>query len=269
MRVLQNYKWDENLQYGVVMIDLDGTGSVEHFLQLTPIKTPLDAVMLMREKFLRKLDIECQLLLGLDENNKPVEGKLLTYGSKYGCIVFDRTPMAQYMVTSKCKKFIFIHNHLSGNVTPSQDDMQCVKLLCELGYLINKQIEDSIIVSVEKNRYYSMRNQNVFEQIDHETFLYLKQLQENAYKGREKLWDSPCECEMNSELMIDMTPEEAKALESIMQKMEKKKLTEMETEKDREVEVLKTEEEEKGQISQNVNENMVDFQEYNLKRKNR
>lgn len=224
MRLLQNFKWDENLQYGIVMIDMDGKGSVEHFLQLNPIKTPLDAVMLMRDKFLRKLDIECQLLLGLDENDKPVEGKLITYGSKYGCVVFDRTPMTQYMVASKCKKFIFIHNHLSGNITPSQDDMQCVRLLCELGYLINKQIEDSIIVSVEKNRYYSMRNQKVFEHIDNETFLYLKQIQENAGEGREKLWNSQCECEMDSEHTIEMTLEEAKVLDEIMRKMEAKRM---------------------------------------------
>ncbi len=225
MSLLQDFKWDENLQYGIVVIDMNGEGSAEHFLQLNPIKTPLDAIMLMRDKFLRKLDIECQMLLGLDENNKPVEGKLITYGSKYGCVVFDRTPMTQYMVASKCKKFIFIHNHLSGNVTPSQDDMQCVRLLCELGYLINKQIEDSIIVSVERNRYYSMRNEKVFEHIDNETFLYLKQLQENSCKGREKLWNSQCDCEMNSEYTIDITPEEARVLEVIMKKIEAKKLS--------------------------------------------
>lgn len=265
--MLQNFKWEENLQYGIVMIDMNGKGSVEHFLQLNPIKTPLDAIMLMRDKILRKLDVECQMLLGLDENDKPVEGKLITYGSKYGCVVFDRTPMAQYMVTSKCKKFIFIHNHLSGNVTPSQDDMQCVKLLCELGYLINKQIEDSIIVSVERNRYYSMRNHKVFEHIDNETFLYLKQIQENAYNGREKLWDSQCECEMDSEYMIDMTPEEAIALESIMQKMEKRKSEEKSRDKGNIVSDELEEMTSEVQKDETLNEKMVDFPMHNYKNK--
>lgn len=224
-KMIKGCEWEDGLQHGIVAIDFDGKKSVEYVTSLEPIKGPLDAVMLLRKKFLAGLDVECQLLLGLDDNDKPVEGKLLTYGSKYGCIVFDRTPMAQYMVSSKCKKFIFIHNHLSGNVTPSQDDLRCVGMLSELGYLINKQIEDSIIVSVERNRYYSMREEKVFERIDNDTFLHLKQMEEDYFHNRKSPWEGEKKeyKELDSDMAVTLTLEEAKLLEEIMKKIERKK----------------------------------------------
>ena len=54
---------------------------------------------------------------------------------------------------------IVVHNHPSGDPTPSQDDVAVTKRLVEAGELLGIQVLDHIIVG--DNRYVSFREQGL------------------------------------------------------------------------------------------------------------
>ena len=51
------------------------------------------------------------------------------------------------------KSIICIHNHPSGNITPSNEDRQFTKALCDAGKLMGVKVLDHIIIG--DNQHYS------------------------------------------------------------------------------------------------------------------
>lgn len=58
-------------------------------------------------------------------------------------------------VLSDAPRFIFVHNHPSGNVTPSKDDVITTQRLANAAKMLDIQMSDSIIIG--RNEYYSFR----------------------------------------------------------------------------------------------------------------
>lgn len=53
--------------------------------------------------------------------------------------------------------FVLVHNHPSGDVTPSKEDITVVKTITDLSKLMEITFDDNIIVG--RNRYYSFREE--------------------------------------------------------------------------------------------------------------
>lgn len=88
----------------------------------------------------------------LDNKKKVISNKLLFIGTLNQSIVHPREVFKEaYLVSAS--SFICIHNHPSGNVLPSGEDISITNKLKEIGMMMGIPLVDHIIIGLEK--YYS------------------------------------------------------------------------------------------------------------------
>ena len=90
--------------------------------------------------------------LYLDSKNQLIERKLLFMGTLNRSIVHPREIFKEAYLTS-ASKIICMHNHPSGDITPSSEDIFLTKNLIEIGKLQGISISDHIIMG--NDNYYS------------------------------------------------------------------------------------------------------------------
>ena len=90
--------------------------------------------------------------LYLDNRNKLIERKLLFMGTINRSIVHPREIFKEAYLTS-ASKIICMHNHPSGDITPSMEDVRLTKSLIEIGKIQGIDIADHIIMG--DDNYYS------------------------------------------------------------------------------------------------------------------
>lgn len=89
----------------------------------------------------------------LDASKKIILEKLLFIGTINQSIVHPREVFKEAYLCD-ATSIICIHNHPSGNVLPSKEDIKLTNKLIEIGSLFGISITDHIIIS--KNKYYSL-----------------------------------------------------------------------------------------------------------------
>ena len=67
------------------------------------------------------------------------------------------------LLRSKAACVILVHNHPSGNLSPSIEDLHTTRALCDAMHLIKLKVLDHLIVS--DNDYLSMRSQSQYQSI--------------------------------------------------------------------------------------------------------
>ncbi len=95
---------------------------------------------------------ECFYCLYLDQHKKLIEKKLLFKGTLNRSLIHPREVFKGAYLTSAAY-VICVHNHPSGNVIPSEEDVNITKALYEIGKLQGIPVIDHIIVG--NNNYYS------------------------------------------------------------------------------------------------------------------
>ena len=90
--------------------------------------------------------------LYLDNKNKLIERKLLFMGTINKSIVHPREIFKEAYLTS-ASKIICLHNHPSGDITPSLEDINLTRSLVTIGKLQGIMVTDHLIMS--DNNYYS------------------------------------------------------------------------------------------------------------------
>lgn len=97
---------------------------------------------------------ECFYCIYLDSSKKVLETKLIFMGTINESIIHPREIFKiAYQVSAT--SIICIHNHPSGNITPSKNDIVVTENLVKVGMLMGINIIDHIIIS--KNDYYSFK----------------------------------------------------------------------------------------------------------------
>lgn len=74
--------------------------------------------------------------------------------------VIDKRGIAQKVLMLNATSFILVHNHPSGDPTPSVIDISTAKTLSELGYLIGVTFKDMIILG--DGNYISLKQEGYF-----------------------------------------------------------------------------------------------------------
>ena len=74
--------------------------------------------------------------------------------------VIDRRGIAQKVLMLNATAFILVHNHPSGDSTPSVTDISAAKTLSELDYLIGVTFKDMIILG--DGNYISLKQEGYF-----------------------------------------------------------------------------------------------------------
>jgi DNA repair protein radc len=107
---------------------------------------------------MRHLTREQVLLLMMDSKNKLIKDMIISEGTVNTSIMPTREIMVQ-AVKFDAVNIILLHNHPSGDPTPSTEDIRVTKRLMEASNLIGISLMDHIIIG--DNRYISMKEQGI------------------------------------------------------------------------------------------------------------
>lgn len=121
------------------------------------IRSPADAAnLLMLEMSL--LEQEELRVIGLDTRNKIKFVETIYKGSLNSAIV-RIAEVLRRPVTTQCASIILVHNHPSGDPTPSPEDVRVTELVRESGSLLDIAVLDHIIIG--RNRFVSLKERGL------------------------------------------------------------------------------------------------------------
>ena len=95
------------------------------------------------------------LVAGLNTRNQTVREITVARGSLNECVVHPRE-VFRPLIAEAAAKVILVHNHPSGDPTPSPEDVALTKRLSEAGRLLGITVIDHVIVS--RNAYSSLQD---------------------------------------------------------------------------------------------------------------
>lgn len=101
---------------------------------------------------------ECFYCLYLDQHKKLIDKKLLFKGTLNRSLIHPRE-IFKWAYLSSAAYIICVHNHPSGNVIPSKEDINITASLHDIGKLQGIPVIDHVIVG--NNNYYSFYENNV------------------------------------------------------------------------------------------------------------
>ncbi len=101
---------------------------------------------------------ECFYCLYLDSQKKVIDERMLFKGTINRSLVHPREIFKEAYLLS-ASAIICIHNHPSGNVTPSIEDVELTNKLVDIGKLLGIQVLDHIIIG--NDNYYSFYENNL------------------------------------------------------------------------------------------------------------
>lgn len=108
---------------------------------------------------MRHLMREQVLLLMLDSKNKIIKDMIISEGTINASIMPTREVFVA-AVKYEAVNIILLHNHPSGDPTPSAEDIRVTKRIAEAGNLIGVALMDHLIIG--DNRYISLKEQGLF-----------------------------------------------------------------------------------------------------------
>ena len=118
------------------------------------IKSPDDAATIGKE-FMRihEEPEEYMYMICMNVKNKVIGVFEISHGTVNASLVSPRE-VFQKALLANAVSVIFLHNHPSGDCTPSREDIEVTKRLVEAGKILNIEVLDHIIVG---DRYASLK----------------------------------------------------------------------------------------------------------------
>lgn len=114
------------------------------------LSSPKDIVLMMRRLLqMEQMAEEHCYIVALDNANKVIGIFLLSKGTVNECLISPREVFMRALLIGAVG-IILCHNHPSGDVTPSNADMEITKRLKEAGKLINIALTDHIIIGADQ-----------------------------------------------------------------------------------------------------------------------
>jgi DNA repair protein RadC len=127
------------------------------------IDSPEKAADFFRSVMGEIFDKEAVVVAFLNTKNRVIGHEVVSVGSIDSSIVHPREVFRNAIV-NKASAVILCHNHPSGDVAPSQEDLHLTKRLKEAGDLLGIQVLDHLIISgVNREDIFSFKARNVLE----------------------------------------------------------------------------------------------------------
>lgn len=121
------------------------------------IRCPEDVSSLVMEE-LRDLDREYFLALLLNTKNQVIARETISIGTLNSSIVHPRE-LFKIAIRRSAAAVILVHNHPSGDPTPSREDINLTKRLIEAGEIIGIDVLDHIIIG--DNKFISLKSRGL------------------------------------------------------------------------------------------------------------
>ncbi len=112
-----------------------------------------------RDTVLFESPVEKFLAVYLDNKNRAAGWKLISQGTVSETIIHPREFFTPGLLCN-CSSVIAVHNHPSGILTPSREDVETTRRLIEAGKILGIEMLDHIIVSDEN--YLSLKEEGYF-----------------------------------------------------------------------------------------------------------
>lgn len=120
------------------------------------IGTPEDTIELIKY-MVDGSDRENFIVICLDTKNQPTHVELCSKGTLNASLVHPREVFKMAIVTNAAS-IIIAHNHPSGNIEPSREDIALTERLSEASKIIGISLLDHVIVGDEQNNeFYSFK----------------------------------------------------------------------------------------------------------------
>jgi DNA repair protein RadC len=104
------------------------------------------AVVAVMGPRLRDLGHEEMWLIALDGRNRPISTRRVAQGGLHGCSVLPRD-IARAALYEGATAYVLVHNHPSGDPSPSPEDLDVTRKLADAGALVGLPLVDHVIVS--------------------------------------------------------------------------------------------------------------------------
>lgn len=127
------------------------------------IKTPEDVLNVIAKE-LATYDREVFAVLNLKSNGQPINLNICSVGTLDTSMVSPRE-VFKSCILSNSAAFIAIHNHPSGNLTPSQEDRDVTSRLLGCSELLGVKMLDHIIIAGETGRIHSFKTEGELDQL--------------------------------------------------------------------------------------------------------
>ena len=151
-----------------------------------PIRNPLDAVEIMHE-FLQDLDREMVAIVNLHSDGKPSNMNVMSIGTINASYACPREALKTSILSNASAVMLF-HNHPSGNLEPSGEDIIMTSRMIKAYNLMEINVLDHIILG-PGDWFYSMREHGQFEISAQEYSLAIEDLDFRASKPRKQRCD--------------------------------------------------------------------------------
>lgn len=108
------------------------------------IRQPTDVFDYFRDQ-MSLLPTEVFRVVALDTKNRIIKEKIITEGTLNASIVHPRD-VFRFAVVNSAASIILLHNHPSGDPSPSQEDISITRRLVEIGKLMEISVLDHLII---------------------------------------------------------------------------------------------------------------------------
>lgn len=126
-----------------------GKRSLSQFVQLKRISSQQDVFDLLRHE-IGLLKQEVLIALYLDTKTQLIEKREIFVGGLNQSLVHPRE-VFKYAVKCSAYQIILAHNHPSGDVEPSMQDLEMTKRMIEAGVMMQIPIVDHLIITKDKS----------------------------------------------------------------------------------------------------------------------
>ena len=133
-------------------------------LSAVPMSNPEAAMDVMRRE-LSGYDREVLCVVNLNSRLQPINFHVVSVGDLSQSIAFIPN-ILKSGILSNAQSFMLLHNHPSGDVTPSREDIQLTRRVLEAGKILGISCVDHIVVGGGNETYFSMREQGTLDFAD-------------------------------------------------------------------------------------------------------
>ena len=103
---------------------------------------------------------EMLVVVTLDTRVKMIARHLITLGLLESAPIHARE-VFRHAITDNAESLILVHNHPSGDVTPSVDDMRVTRLMIESGRILGIAVRDHILIGRGEPPFLSLREKGL------------------------------------------------------------------------------------------------------------
>jgi len=105
---------------------------------------------------MRMLAQECQQVFTLDAKNRIINRHMITLGLVNATLSHPRE-IFRPAITDGAAGIVLVHNHPSGDPTPSAEDVSITRKAVEAGKIVDIRVVDHVIIGRGERKYVSLR----------------------------------------------------------------------------------------------------------------